>query len=312
MSAGVSEKSAVQGSNFDHGGKKRPLESLDVIVFAGSSNKKHLGSGTWHKQRRIETQQAEAQMAAYALEMAASTCGTRLHIIGVFLYDDKVSYWYVDLSGMVRSSSETTPSIIFDFEKVMAIHLALSYCSPEQLGAFPRSIICPSENEQYPDSFPPHSLTGFTIDLSGEEDQKPYKVTLGEYVFSQYSLVGRRTTIYRASSTSVDTGGCALVVKFSQQVRTRTSEVELLKIAAKAGVTEHLPEIVKAKDLWWLSEGIRKFFCLKQKEWEDRVLRCILLPQYFPVEDRLRENSDSIKIMATQMLKCAYIYVCPP
>ena len=312
MSVAVSKRPTVQGSNSSYGGKKRPLESQDVSVpvSGASSNKKYLDSETWSQQRNIETQEAEAQMAAYALEMAASTRGTRLHTIGVFLRDDKVSYWYVDASGVVRTSPESTLSIIFDFEKVMAIHIALSYSGPEQLGAFPRSIICPPENKPYPAPFPPHSLTGYTIDLSGEEDKEPYKVTLGNHVFSQYALIGRRTTIYLASSTSVDTGGRALVVKLSQQVVTRTSEVELIKHAIDCGVKDHLPEIVKAKDLWKLSKGIRQAFGLNEEDWEDRVLRCLLLPHYLPVHDRLRENPDSIKIMATQMLKCAYTHAC--
>lgn len=127
-------------------------------------------------------------------------------------------------------------------------------------------------------------------------------------MFNQYSLFGRRTTIYGAASTSADTGGRALVVKLSQQVRTRTSEVELIQEARKCHAGDHLPEIVKAKDLWNLSDGIRKLFVFdKSQEWEDRVLRCILLPFYLPLRERLRENPDSIKTMAIQMLTCECI-----
>ena len=311
MSDAVSKRPTVQGSNSSYGGKKRPLESQDVSVpvSGASSNKKYLDSETWSQQRNIETQEAEAQMAAYALEMAASTRGTRLHTIGVFLRDDKVSYWYVGASGMVRTSPESTLSIIFDFEKVMAIHVALSYCGPEQLGAFPPHIICPPANEPFPDSFPPESLAGYTIDLADEHDQeKPYTVTLGKHMFNQHSLFGRRTTVYRAASTSVDTGGRVLVVKLSQQVRTRTSEVELIQHAHDRGAGKHLPEILKAKDLWYLSDGTRKHFVFDEsQEWEDRVLRCILLPFYLPLRERLRENPDSIKTMVMQMLTCECI-----
>lgn len=305
MSDVVSKQSTVQGFRSEHGGKKRPLESEDVSMSAGSSNKNHLDPETWHQQRRIKTQKAEAQIAAYALELVESTPATRLHTIGVFLCDDKVSYWYIDSSGVVRTSPESTLSIIFDFEKVVAIHLALSYCGPEQLGAFPPSIICPPVSNPFPGSLPSHSLTGFTIDLSGEKDQMLYKVTLGKQMVSQYALIGRRTTVYHASSTSDDTGGRALVVKLSQHICMRTSEVELLEHAYQCGVKAHLPEIVKAKDLWWLSKGIRRSFNLNQDDWENRVLRCLLLPYYLPIHDRLRENPDCIKIMAKQMLKCA-------
>lgn len=132
-------------------------------------------------------------------------------------------------------------------------------------------------------------------------------MTLGKHLFNECTLYGRRTMVYLAGSTSHDTEGRALAVKISQQVETRKSEAVLIEHARKCGVKDHLVEIVKAKDLFRLSEGIRKNFVFDESQkWEDRILRCLLLPYYLPLCERLRENPDSIKAMATQMLKCEF------
>lgn len=112
-------------------------------------------------------------MASYALEAAASTYGTRLHNIGIFMRDDNITFWYFDASGIVRTKSEPALSLIDDFEKVAAIFIALSYSTPEHFGAFLRNIIRPPENEHYPDAFPPVNLKGYTIDLSPSTETAP-------------------------------------------------------------------------------------------------------------------------------------------
>ena len=88
--------------------------------------------------------------------------------------DDKVTFWFLDASGATRTTSSQTLSIINDFEKVAAIFIALSFCSPEQLGAFPASVILPPANSPYPASFPPMTLKGYAIDLADETDTNPF------------------------------------------------------------------------------------------------------------------------------------------
>lgn len=213
-----SAMSTIPGSRSDMRGKKRPLESNDLTRSGDSSNKKPLDSETWRQRTKIELQEDEAKMEEYALTKVASTRGTCVHSLGILVRDDKVSYWYFDASGIVRTSPESTLSIIFDLEKVAAINVAIAHGGPVHFGMFPPSILCPPAHRLYPVSIPVHGLTGYTIDLSGTEDQGvPYKVTLGNHVYSQNGYIGRRTTVYLASSTSGDTGGRALVVKISQQ-----------------------------------------------------------------------------------------------
>lgn len=246
-------------------------------------------------------------MASYALEMSGSTLGSRLHSLSIFLRDDKVTFWYADASGVVRTPRPGTPviSLIDDFEKVAAIFIALSYCSAEALGAFPEAIIRPPQ--EYPASFPPTSLTGYTINLS--ESNVPCEVILEKFVFSQYVIFGRRTTVYQASSRATALSGRALVVKISLQFIDRQSEVELVEKARKCGV-RYLPEILKAKDMWKLSDGIRQYFLFEGTalKWDDRVLRCIVLPYYIPLSVQLLRKPDSIKTMARQMLRCEFVF----
>lgn len=309
----VSNTSTVQGPGCSSGGRKRGRDSQTMSMSSGAISKKFKSAGssldskTEEQEGMTEKEDAETQMTDYALEMSASTHGTRLHTVGVLLRDDKVSYWYIDASGVVRTSPESTLSLIFDFEKVAAIHVALSCCDIERLGMFPADVICPPADARGPVAFPPASLTGCTLDLTGSEDKTPFKVTLGKHLVNEYTLFGRRTMVYLARLTSIDTGGRVLAVKISQQVETRTSEVDLVELARDRGIREHLPEMLKAKDLWRLSQGIRKNFVFDESQkWEDRILRCIVLPYYIPLCERLRENPDSIKTMATQMLTCEF------
>lgn len=292
-------------------GKKRPARSRNTVTVPPAKKVKSdkiMGASSGPRPSlHLENKTAKAEMAANGLEMAASTHGTRFHSIGVFLRDDKVTFWYLDASGVVRTTGQLEElSIIYDFDRVAAIFTALSFCTPEQLGAFPPSIISPPLNAPYPTSFPPETLAGFTIDLSVPEDKTSSIVTLDEHVYSQYTLFGRRTIVYKASSTSIDTGGRALAVKLSQQFTGRVSEVELINHARDCNAADHLPEILKAKDLCKLSEGMRQYFMLEEDQtWDDRILRCIVTPLYLPLEERLCQSPESLMIMARQMVDCA-------
>ncbi|KAI0339741.1 hypothetical protein BDW22DRAFT_583802 [Trametopsis cervina] len=135
--------------------------------------------------------------------------------------------------------------------------------------------------------------------MTGPEDKTEYVVTLGDHIFSQYSLVGRRTTVYEGTSPAEEG---IFVVKISQQYVGRTSEVDLVKRAKKYGVT-NLVNIRKSKDLWKLSDGIRKAFDLPTGD-DDRVMRCIVMDNYARLSEQLARDPDSIQIMVPQMIDC--------
>ena len=316
-STGSKRRARSQGSSSSHASKKARSSGPPAIDSYDTS--------------------AKVQLGGYALEMMGSTLGTRMHALGVIVRDDLVSLWYFDASGVVctcsRESGEKL-SLINDFERVAAIIVALSYCSPERLGAPPKDIIQPPKDFLFPGSFPLKSLTGCTIELTSPKDKCRFFVTLLEHLYTQYILVGRRSRVYAATVSIREEAhkeeaneevsneatadeealndGREVVVKLSQQPPGRVSEADLIKKAKDAGV-KHLPEMIKSKDLWRLHDqgSIRAAFSGCGIDGVDnRVLRCIVTPRYTPLSEQLLNNPDSLIEMAKQMIECEYYYIC--
>ncbi|THG96928.1 hypothetical protein EW026_g4994, partial [Hermanssonia centrifuga] len=122
-------------SSIESGAAKSDMVTLDAIVQAGG----------------------------YALEVASCTYGTRLFCLGTVMEDDKLSLWYYDAVGIVRT--QETISIIHDFETFAAVQVGFACCEPSQWGALP-PIIKPPPSAAYPESFPPQSLRGYMFGAS--------------------------------------------------------------------------------------------------------------------------------------------------
>lgn len=326
--------SELEVSEIASTGSKRRFRSHTSNSSHPSKRAKSSGSSNQFVLPAIDSCGAPAkkQLGGYALEMMGSTMGTRMHALDVIVRDDLVSLWYFDASGIVRTCSpESTErlSLLHDLERVAAIVVALSYCSPERLGAPPTDIIQPPEGSLFPGSFPLKSLAGCRIDLTTAGDKHRVLVTLSKHLYTQYVLIGRRSRIYtatlheeamiggtanaeaangEAAKGGASNDGREVVVKLSQQPPGRTSEVELIKQAKDAGV-EHLPEIIKFKDLWELcdKDSIREAFgkC-GLDDVENRTLRCIVTPRYTSLSEQLLKNPDSLIEMAKQMIVCEY------
>ncbi|KAI0685290.1 hypothetical protein BC835DRAFT_1523493 [Cytidiella melzeri] len=129
----------------------------------------------------------------------------------------------------------------------------------------------------------------------------PFIVTLGKHVYSQYALVGRRTTLYEGT-TSADSGR-RVIVKVSQQYIKRTSEFDIVEHARKLGI-EHVPEFLKSKDLWYLSSGICKLFATALDPDNNRVFHCLVMDRYTPLSEKLVQAPDSLMEMAKQLITC--------
>ena len=244
------------------------------------------------------------QAASYALEVLSGTFGTRLHSLGIIFRGDKMSLWYYDASGVVRTAS--TLSLIDDFEVVAAIIIAIGCCDGSRFGFLP-SILELSASESYPKDLPPRSLEGYSVDLSPQDGSPAVAVTLNKPIFTQYSLVGRRTFVYDATTNVASLADKEAVVKFSLQVKTRKPENELLEIARRAGV-RHLPELHLTGDLFTPSDGIR-YILEEQLEafhegYEDRVLRALVFTRYKPLRALFSKTSEHLKTMVKQMLEC--------
>ncbi len=239
------------------------------------------------------------------LKMQPAHTGSRSFCVGIVLDNDKVSFWFYDAAGYV--SVNTTLSLFADFEKVIAIIVGFGCLTHEQWGAIP-PIISPPAEAQYPAHFPPKSLAKHSFDMLHPISKDQIRVTLTKPVFTQYSLVGRRTFVYN-TKTNVQ----PLVVKIAYQVVTRKPEHEIVALAKEAGV-EHFPEVHMWCDLWKLSDGTRRIFydlsleMSKNKDeianYEDRIIRALVYTKYQPLKTIFSKSWKLIPELINQMLDC--------
>lgn len=243
------------------------------------------------------------QSGSYALELLSCTYGTRVFCTGMVVKDDRVFPWFYDASGVIHTTEFI--SMIDDFEQFAAMVVAFACCTPERLGVMPTSIMKP--HIPYPRSFPPQNLSGHIVYIQHPIDKRRIRIKLQDHIFSQYTLLGRRTFLYDAQTTPVISKN-GLIIKFSYQASTRTPEQDLVAIARKAGV-KHLPQIHLWGDLWKLSDGTRQLFLEKsggKAEYEDRTLRAIAYTRYSSIKTLFVERCDLIPVMVDQMLDCEY------
>ncbi|THG93932.1 hypothetical protein EW026_g7428 [Hermanssonia centrifuga] len=251
---------------------------------------------------------AKIQSGGYALETAACTYGTRSFCIGIVFDNDKMSLWFYDAAGYI--SITTTLSLLADFEKVLSIFVGFACLGPEGWGAMPSVLSPPSQS---PAHFPRASLENHTFTLP-RKGRSNVRVTLTKPVFTQYSLVGRRTFVYDIRTSSVVSKE-PLVVKLSYQVASRKAEQDLLALAKKAKV-EHLPEVHLWGDLWKMSDGIRQIFYDRSSamsanedeiaSYEERTLRALVCTKYLPLKGLFAKSWKMIPEMVFQMLDCLH------
>ncbi|PSS34143.1 hypothetical protein PHLCEN_2v1811 [Hermanssonia centrifuga] len=248
---------------------------------------------------------AKLQAGGYALETVSCSYGTRLFTTGIVIEDDKMSLWYYDAAGIIRTKA--TISLLRNFEEFAAILVGFACCTPSQWGSLPPNIIKPPQLGSYPESFPPRNLSGYTFPITLPKSKEEVLATLQKPVFTQYSLVGRRTFLYVIKTNSRKLKK-PMVAKFSYQVTSRMREQDIIKVARDAGVG-HLPEVHMWADHWKMSEGVRAIFHARSgvdKDFEDRVFRCIVYTQYFPLRDLFSKSCELIPTMVYQMLDCLY------
>lgn len=227
----------------------------------------------------------EKKLASYALEMLSCTNGTRSHFFQCLIEGDIVRFHYSDLTGIIWS---TQFSWIRNLEKFAAILVAIAYCDHEHFGMTVPGLTPPETDIPRSLSIPPVSLKGYYLDM--DYNGIMVRVTLGEPIYIQYSLVGRDTCVYEAF-TSVTIPGCPeLVIKISMQFYTREPEVNLLLKARAAGVGDHLPEPhmwSTRGQQWCSSKGVWGLLYPNNattKKYEPRIQDIIVLTRYTPLE----------------------------
>lgn len=253
----------------------------------------------------IVGRQAALQSGSYALEIMSCTHGTRVHCFACVIRDDRLYFWYYDASGVV--CTEQCLSLIYDFEKAMAIIIAMARCTPDQVGILPCTILKPPT--YHPDVYPPPDLRGYTLRMTYPGLPQKVTVTLQEPLFTQYTLTGRRTFLYGATTSPVISTR-EVVIKFSYQVKKRPREHDLVDHARNAGVG-HLPEVLMWCDLWDLSHGVRGRISgkpnprsKKEPTYEERTLRAIVYVRYGDIRSLFAKRCDLIPVMVNQMIDC--------
>ncbi|TFY75704.1 hypothetical protein EWM64_g8308 [Hericium alpestre] len=206
--------------------------------------------------------------------------------------------WYFDACGILRTPKEI--SILENFTTFAAVVVALCSLTPQQWGE--TQIVKGYEPPVGPDApaveeFPRRSLTGGLVTFP---DHRVYK--LKECLASQYTLVGRRTTVYSAmfhhreqeeDPSDKELASKEVVVKLSYQICKRTPEWDFIDDASKAGINR-IPTIFSRGDFEKLSDSVqRKGLSLQEQGriYEDRILRGLVTPRYQKVTDVLEPNS---------------------
>ncbi|THG96267.1 hypothetical protein EW026_g5542 [Hermanssonia centrifuga] len=75
---------------------------------------------------------ATLQAGGYALETVSCSYGTRLFTTGIIMDDDKMSLWYYDAAGIIRTKAIV--SLFRNFEEFAAILVGFACCTPSQWG----------------------------------------------------------------------------------------------------------------------------------------------------------------------------------
>ena len=268
---------------------------------------------------RLAVDANSIQSASYALELMSASHGARVHCICHLLKDDEITPWYYDASGAVHASDSI--SMIYDFQKYAAFIVAMGSLTPEQHGSLPSSAPTSAAspaiwrpNDVAP-AFPWPDLMGCRIAMFEDEQMPKHTLrteTLGEHIISQYTLFGRRTSVYGAE---LHRSGKVrkVVVKLSYQPSERPKEQAFVVRACRAKVP-HVPRIEMSADLFKMSDGIRDAFLDSTGEvvpYECRTLRAIMYPRYRPLKDLFTDHCLFIPVMADQMIVCAryFLYI---
>ena len=291
---------------IDEREREDPIADLDPTQYDGNFKRK----STDPKDRK---QDGACQAGAYALELLSCTYGSRMSCLSAILDDDIMSFWCYKPTGILYTTQYV--SLVRDFETAAAIIIAFARCTPEEFGVFPRNIIKPPNLRST--KLPLPNLSGSHLSLKHPTSDQQICVTLGDHVFTQYSLTGRRTFVYKADTTPSVTSE-RLIIKFSFQVTTRTPEHELVSLARDAGVG-HLPEVHLWQDLWEVEDVARSVYRLRcrnaekgvgtatkpeEPDCEDRKFRAIVYTEYYPLRMLLPRHPELIPVMVDQILDC--------
>ncbi|TFY76327.1 hypothetical protein EWM64_g7685 [Hericium alpestre] len=282
----MSADGPVKRQKSEH--KSQPLATiqdldLDEVTTQPGSEIFHLEAET----KLTPITRDQIQLAGYANEIFAAV-GNRRYVTGLFVRGDKVSLWYYDRIGVVRTKefSILDPA---DSKLVVLMAVAMSVCDRDHLGFEP--LLHPPTNVVSSSTVKDNILllpANHTIDGSGVQVQHDvsFQVLGNKAIYIQYGVIGRGTVVY--SVAAKDTGGLELpkgelVAKLSWPVKTRAAEDFLIcDIRSKIGPTwsKHIPELICSMTLDGDALGLpRTLMPSLDDASEERVLRILIAPR---------------------------------
>ena len=291
----------------------RDNKRKSTTTMTSASKKSKPAENEENSQKVDVPQSVEEQVASYALELLGDTSGIRRHCLLTTIDGPELQLWYYDAGGIIQSGSMNW---IKEFPKFAAIMVAFASLDASGWGVGLPTLVPPSIRPSAPFSLPT-SLEGYSTTMSyppqadSRDSETKVQVILGKEVMSQYSLLGRRTTVYEVS-TNPKISNFPLVLKMSMQAGGRIPEYELLNEATAKGV-EHLPKALTWTEKgteWRLSSGIwGKVFPNNEgdREYEERHQRIIIFAKYIPLENVI--NAANMHNVFLQLIDCEYCQV---
>lgn len=265
------------------GNSERSLGKRKAIETSGPQSKRTKSSETVESDN-WETQairlNAEEQIASYAMELFSIT-GLRSHALGMLIIDREIKLCYFDREGCIVTDSF---DFIEEFDRFATIVVSLHLLDAHQWGFHPFLDV--------PNGLLPHvGVDDKAVTMTVEE----VTLRVTDVRYQQYGLVGRGTTVFDAvvikgPEEILDE---KVVVKSSWQVTTRLREDEIIRTARErllnnseyAKYADNIPEVYASRQGPNLSSIRSNIVSNCDVDYEDRIVRIIVLPCYEHIGD---------------------------
>ncbi|KAI0324177.1 hypothetical protein GY45DRAFT_1439236 [Cubamyces sp. BRFM 1775] len=247
-----------------------------------------------------------------ALEIVRNSNGARLSSLAITVKGTIATFYYIDPCGIITSDDGLC--LVKNLADFVAVVVALERLDASGWGMFPQLIPPQGKSADYLLFAGTLKGCAFKTPEGSSVDGMQHRVTFGESVYTQYALVGRRTTVYEAQADPPFKGQKPeerIVAKLSYQVHSRTAEHKLIEAAREKGVP-HIPTVYGHHDLFdleSLQDGIRARVvkhCGVFNNYENRVARIIMTRMYTPLEERLHEYPMELIMMVDHISECLH------
>lgn len=211
----------------------------------------------------------DVQLVRYAMETLAAV-GDRSHAFGLAVRRPKVTLWYFDCCGVIRSQSLSITSDFLEFVKFLS---ALVYMEAEDLG-FNCLFTDPDRTEMRQD------LSRLSIEIPCTHN---VSLELQEVLERRPGLVGWASLVYKAQMRSGGEEETAATKPSWQHVKRKSKYAILRKLYEDEDAVKYIVEAFYGWDEGTVSSKRDQFGRFKPSVDPDRVLRYVILEELPPV-----------------------------